>query len=78
MDSTAKPRNVPTLRRELTHFRNGLASFMARAGRRNANIVALTVAIDEFLASGDRALDVADPIELSRGYQPPKPPESPP
>lgn len=60
-----------SLRSYLSGVKKDLDAFMAAAGRRNATITALIGQIDATLASGDRALDVADPVELSRGYAPP-------
>lgn len=61
-----------TLRIAINEFSSMLDDFKVRAGRNNATVTTLQGALAAAIATGDRALDVKDPIELSRGYEPPK------
>lgn len=59
-----------TLRANLVEVKRGLDEFLKLAGRPNATVIALRDHVAAVAAGDDRALDVEDPRELQRGFDP--------
>lgn len=59
-----------TLRQFLQDAVRMLDEFNARAGRKNATVIAIRDQLSAHIANDDRVLDVEDPSELQRGAKP--------
>lgn len=59
-----------SLRKYLVEVATNLDKFLEAAGRPNATVVALRNHVQSVAAGDDRALDVTDPRELRRGFDP--------